>query len=233
VEIVEDALLDGASLQMPADDAVRSGAAPGALIAVCSEQGFTGAFNELLLERALAELAPGEQLGIIGRRGALLADERGMPVTWQFPMATHVAGVVGTTRAVASNLSGVGAVRIIYARYSGAAGYSIETRAILPLDPSLLKRNTGRGAPLHHLAPAILLDTLADEYLFAEFTRGVMESFASESAAQLMVMESADHRIGERLEILGREQHALRQAAITTELLDVVLAAESVMGRPF
>jgi F-type H+-transporting ATPase subunit gamma len=156
-----------------------------------------------------------------------------MPVTWRFPMAAHVAGVVGTTRAVASHLSGVGAVRVIYARYGGAGDYSIETRAILPLDPSLLRRNTGRSAPLHHLSPPVLLDTLADEYLFAEFTRAVMESFASESAAQLMVMESADHRIGGRLEALSRERHALRQAAITTELLDIVLGAEGITGQAF
>jgi len=70
---------------------------------------------------------------------------------------------------------------------------------------------------LHHLAPDALLHRLASEYLFAEITRTVMESLASENGARLRVMEMANHNIGDKLEGLRRSQNALRQEVITSE----------------
>jgi F-type H+-transporting ATPase subunit gamma len=74
---------------------------------------------------------------------------------------------------------------------------------------------------------------LADEYLFAEVTHAIMESLISENAARLRVMESADHNIGDKLEDMVRNEHTLRQEAITSELLDVVTGAEAILGQRY
>jgi F-type H+-transporting ATPase subunit gamma len=75
----------------------------------------------------------------------------------------------------------------------------------------------------------VLLQRLASEYLFAELTRAVMESLASENGARLRVMEAADHNTGDKLEGLRRSENALRQEAITSELLDVVTGSEAIL----
>jgi F-type H+-transporting ATPase subunit gamma len=228
VEIIEDAIAEGASLLPPG-----GGAAPypaeDVLVAVCSEHGFVGAFNEQLLDRAAAELKPGQRLVVVGRRGGGLADERGMAAAWCEAMATHIGGIPGVARRVARRLGGALRTEVVYSKYRRGGQFDIEHRRILPLDPALLVRAKGNSQPLHHLPAAVLLRRLASEYLLAEITRSLMESFASENGARLRIMEAADRTIDEKLERLGRRAQALRQEAITTELLDLVTGVEAIL----
>ncbi len=231
VDVIEDAIAEGVNL-LPPDDAPRAGpaAAGGALIVVCSEHGFAGNFNERLLEHAQARRRERQDLVVIGRRGAALAAESGLDVTTSFSMATHVSGVVGVTRRVADHLAEVSSAKIVFGNYRKGGSFTVEAMRILPLDPALLVRSDRRSAPVHHLPPDILLRGLASEYLFAEITRAVMESFASENASRLRVMETADHNIADKLDAFHRTERTLRQEAITTELLDVVTGSEAIMG---
>jgi F-type H+-transporting ATPase subunit gamma len=232
VAIVEDAIAEGACLLAPRDVGGAAAADAGVLLVVCSEHGFVGVFNDRLLDRAEAEREAGRALAVIGRRGAQAAEERGLDVAWCVPMATHVEGVLGVARRVADRLAGVTRARIVYGAYRRGGQFEVVANDILPLDPALLVRAAGRNPPLHHLAPADLLQRLAEEYLFAEITRAAMESLASENGARLRVMESANHNIADKLDDLRRREHSLRQEVITEELLDVVIGAEAILQRP-
>ena len=232
VEVIEDAIAEGVAL-LPRDaDATMpvepSGAA--VLIVVCSEHGFVGGFNEQLLDRAVAEHDAGQQLVVIGQRGALLAAERGLPVDRSFAMPTHVGGVLGVTRRIADYLVSALTADVVFGSYRRGGNFEVEVRRILPLDPALLVASQRRSPPLHHLAPEVLLQRLASEYLFVEVTRAVMESLASENGARLRVMEAADGNIGDKLEELQRREHSLRQEAITSELLDLVTGSEAILS---
>lgn len=231
VEVVEDTLAEGAALLAQADGLAAADGPPdgSALIVVCSEHGFVGAFNERLLDRAEAERNDGQKLVVIGRRGANLAEERGLVVDRSFPMATRVAGVLGVTRGVAEYLTGVARADVVFGSYRRGGGFEVEARSVLPLDPALLVGSWRRSPPLHHLAPELLLRRLASEYLFAEITRAVMESLASENGARLRVMEAANQSIGDKLVELRGKEHTLRQESITSELLDVVTGSEAVL----
>lgn len=232
VEVVENAIADGVALLPGSDGSAASHELSGAsaLIVVCSEHGFAGAFNERLLDRAEAEQKAGQELVIVGRRGMTLADERGLKVDRGFAMATHVGGVLGVTRRVAEYLTVVSAADVVYGSYRKGGNFEAEARSILPLHPDLKAGSERRGPPLHHLAPDDLMQRLAGEYLFAEITRAVMESLASENGARLRAMEVADRNIGDKLEGLRRTENALRQQAITSELLDVVRGSEAILG---
>lgn len=234
VAVVEDAIAAVADLLPDTDgQAAAFGTAEArVLIAVCSEHGFAGAFNERLLDCAESELRQGYQLGIIGRRGAATAEERKMEASWSFPMATHVGGVPAVTRRAVSRLADVAEADIIFARHTTSGGFEVEKKAVLPLDPALLVGSRQRSPPLHQLSPDVLLQRLAGEYLFAEIARALMESLASENDARLLVMQSADHSIGDKLEELRRLENALRQESITSELLDVVTGAQAVLDSP-
>jgi F-type H+-transporting ATPase subunit gamma len=231
VTVVEDAIAEGASLLPEAarEAPVPGVAAPGVLILVCSEHGFVGAFNERLLDRAEELRVPGEDLMIIGRRGAVLAEERGLDVTHSFPMATHIGGVLGVTRRVAEHLTDIVSAKVVFGDYQKNGASAPEARTILPLAPDLLARADSRDRPVYHLPPEDLLQRLAGEYLFAEITRAVMESLVSENGARLQVMGAADHNIGDKLQELGREEQILRQEAVTSELLDVIVGSEAIL----
>ena len=234
VEAVEDAIAEALALSPGSDgrDMPSGQAGTDVVIVICAEHGFVGAFNERLLDRAIEECAdrPNARLAVVGRRGAMLAEERGTAMDWSFPMAIDVASVLGVTRHTARVLSDAVHARIVYAEYRPGGNYEIAVKTILPIDPAVLARAGATGAPMYHLPPDLLLDRLAEEYLFSEITRAVMQSLASENGARLRVMESADRSIGEKLDGLHRDERVLRQEAITSELLDVVVGSEAVSG---
>jgi len=202
----------------------------GLLIVVCAEHGFAGSYNEALLDLAAHRLEPGQRLGVIGRRGAAAAIERGLPVAWQAAGAAYVRGVAGVARRVAGMMGDAARAEIIFARYRGNEGYSPESRRILPLEPALLAGVEQRVPPIHQISREALLDALAAEYLFAELTRAIMEGFASENGARLSTMQAADHNIADKLEALRKQERIVRQESITVELLDIVTGAEATNG---
>jgi F-type H+-transporting ATPase subunit gamma len=231
--IVEDAIRQAASLAPGIGDVPPSPGGPSRsiLIAVCAEHGFVGGYNDAVLDRAGELLKPGQQLGIIGRRGAAAASEKELPLAWQAPGTTYVNGVAGVARRVADSMVGSTHAEIVFSRYRPSEGYALDDRRILPLDPTLLAGAEQRVPPVQQLAPERLLHALATEYLFAELTRAVMEGLASENAARLSTMQAADHNIGDKLETLEKQERIVRQESITVELLDIVTGAQAMNAR--
>jgi F-type H+-transporting ATPase subunit gamma len=78
----------------------------------------------------------------------------------------------------------------------------------------------------------MLLRRLVGELLLAELMLVLTESFASENAARLGIMQSADDNITGKLAKLKVQGRQLRQDAITSELLDIVSGSE-VQARNF
>jgi F-type H+-transporting ATPase subunit gamma len=208
-------------------------------IVFSSEQGFVGAFNERVLDRATARpTASGDRLLVVGSRGATLAAERRVAVAWTVPMATHGDGVAPVARRVAREVYRRAAegelrrVTLVYAKTSGGAASEVVVTTLLPLDPApyLSARAGVAPQPLVHLGRRELLDELVDELVYAELMRAAMESFASENGARLATMEAANTSIDRKLDDLSRDERQRRQDEITTELLDIVTGAEAVIG---
>jgi len=233
-EVIEEAIVEATTTMAVERDAGGEVIPTGVrmLVVFCSEHGFAGAFNDRLLDRVESERENGFRLGIVGRRGAMLAEERGFEILWEVPMATHVGGISAIARQIVGNLMPAAALDIVFASYRKGGGYEVEIKRLLPLDPHLFIPSRRRSPPLHHLAPGDLLERLAGEYLFAEIARAIMESLASENGARLRAMQTAEHNIGENLARLVGREHTLRQEAITTELLDVVTGSEAVLAQP-
>jgi len=229
--VVQGAISEAASLQPAGAAGLSETELPpsGALVLICAEHGFAGAFNRLLLQRAKTEVKTHEQIGIVGRRGAALADEHGLSPTWTLAMATHVGGVIEVARRVAAQLTQAASVRLVFARYQAGGRFEIGVRPVIPIDPRLLTASARQVPPLHHLAPELLLQRLIEEHLFADLVLAMMESLASENGARLQVMKAADHNIEDKLGDLTRRARQVRQEAITAELLDVVTGAEAIL----
>jgi F-type H+-transporting ATPase subunit gamma len=239
--VVEGALAEALTLgARSGEPPAASGAETGTTaIVFSSEQGFVGAFNERVLDRAAAEISrPDDRLLVVGARGASLARERHLAVAWTAPMATHGCGVVGVARAVVrevsrrANQGQLQRVALVYARSSAGAVSEVVVSTLLPFDPAQY-RPAGAGAappPLTNLAPGALIDGLVDELLQAALMRAAMESFAGENGARLATMESAHTSIARKIDDLSQDERRRRQDEITTELLDIVTGAEAVSG---
>lgn len=216
----------------------RPGETEGPLaLALCTaEHGFVGGFNERLVAAAQELLGPGDLLFVLGTRGAALAFERGWPATWTHPMATRCAAAPDTAQGLLAELyrriaqGEIARTEVIYARYRQGSAASIERRLLLPLDMSTLEPKQPGQPPLHNLNPIALHERLMAEYVFALLTEAAIESIASENAARLTAMESAENNVSKKLEALQRDAHQARQSEITTELLELVTGAQALVS---
>ncbi|MGC1388853.1 MAG: F0F1 ATP synthase subunit gamma [Steroidobacteraceae bacterium] len=205
------------------------------LLLFAAEHGFVGGFNEHLLEAAEKTLSEGDELFILGARGAATAAERGAHAAWIEPMPTRPENAPDTIQRLAAELyrrlaSGqIARVETIHARYRPAHSPSIEHDTVVPLDlGSYAGRSKGGGAPLRNLEAQVLLEQLTAEYVFALLTAFAIESLASENAARFSTMDAAHENIGRKLDELREMARRVRQSEITTELLDVVTGAEAL-----
>lgn len=220
---------------LPRDGAqVTRSRPPGrALILFCAEQGFVGAFNERVLNQAANE-PPGTALLLVGTRGAMLARDRRMAPAWTSPMATSANGVLDLASRLAETLyervsrGGLAAVDMVYSRTTAAGGIEIERRSLLPLDYGQFERPIERRIPLTNLAPAVLLERLTAEYIYAQLCQAAMLAFEAVNEARMLAMGAARTNILGKLAELAQSERRLRQQEITAEVLELATGAEAL-----
>ena len=237
--VIESAMAEAdPGLSRRSTDRVPAAEPTTAVLAFGSEHGFVGAFNEHVLDHAIAHVGgPDDRLLVVGSRAAMIATERRLRVAWTCPMASHVGGVDDVALKAAEEIGRGGVaeptkVILVYTRSSGGATWRLVVQTLLPFDfaPYLPPRRNP-APPISNLAAKDLFEKLVEELVFAQLTHAATESFASESAARLAAMKSAHDNIAEKLALLTRCEREGRQEEITTELLDVVTGAEAMAQR--
>lgn len=213
--------------------AARDRAVGRGLILFCAEQGFVGAFSERVLDQAASD-PPGTMLLLVGTRGALLARERGMASEWISPMATSASAVPDLASRLAETLyariasGGLASVDMIYSRATAAGGIEIERRSLLPLDYGQFRRPIAPRIPLTNLAPAVLLERLVSEYIYAQLCQAAMLAFEAVNEARMLAMGAARTNIESKLDVLRQRERQCRQQEITAEILELATGAEAL-----
>ena len=203
------------------------------LILFCAEQGFAGAFSERVLDAAAGDFKDAITL-IIGTRGVVTANERGIKPSWSTPMATHVDAIPSFASRLVDTLysylaaSTIIRVDVLFSRTVSGSGIQIDRHSVLPIDFGHFKRPTDMHAPLITLAPAFLLERLVAEYVYAQLCEAAMHAFEAENEARMLAMASAKNNIESKLANLSQREHQLRQEQITTEIVELAGGAEAL-----
>lgn len=199
-----------------------------ALVLCAAEHGFVGGFNERLVEAAQEQLAPDDELLVLGNRGAAIALEHGLQPVWSRGMATRCSVAAEVADLLSLELyrriaaGGIARVDVLFTRYRKGGGSQIETQPLLPVPEMALERPLSSQPPLHNLDPVKLYEKLTAEYVFALLAAAAIESIASENAARFATMESAHENVSKKVEELTRDAHQARQTEITQELLELI-----------
>jgi F-type H+-transporting ATPase subunit gamma len=199
-----------------------------AVVVFCAEHGFAGAYNRRLLARAKQAAGPADKVVIVGRRGRIAAPEFGLQASASVSMPTHVETLLPAARRLAAELAPFASIDVVFGRYRTGSQFEIEVRQVLPLNPELLRRRDEGNDPLHHLPSAALLHRLIGEFMLGELTMILIEATASENAARLQIMSAATQNIDDKLDVLSKQSHRLRQELITSELLEIVAGADAI-----
>ena len=223
----------GQALSLAEDGGALSGssARDGHLvIALCAEQGFAGAFNRRVLDAAerllKADGSTGREVLLLGGRGRVAAEERGLKLGWSAAMAAHLDEVAALADRVTEQLydrlgSGV-VTRVSLVHAAPALGeIHVVVRPLAPFDFARFPRARDSSPPIITLPPQTLLIELAEEYVFAELCEALTLSLAAENEARMRAMTAAKSNVTKMLDELLARSRQLRQEEITNEIIEL------------
>ncbi|KAA3440649.1 ATP synthase F1 subunit gamma [Rufibacter hautae] len=214
------------------------------IIAVTSDRGLCGAFNSnvmkavnnLVNERYSAQAAAGNiEVMAIGKKGHEYFNKRNMPMAGDF---TGVFGNLSfeTVRVAAEQaMEGFRAGRydqvdIVYNEFKNVATQIIRTEQFLPIQENTTEQASANANLDYIFEPSKeeIIEQLIPKSLKIQVYKAVLESNASEHGARMTAMDKATENAGELLKQLKLTYNRTRQAAITTEILEIVGGAEAL-----
>lgn len=206
------------------------------VVALCAEQGFAGVFNERVLDAAASlATAPNRrtELFVLGDRGLMVAQQRGLAVTWSAAMIAHVDEAVPLANRVVEALyerledGRATHVTVIHAAPDPSAALHIVEKRLVPFDYDRFPPSASSVQPLLTLPPQVLLARLAEEYIFSEMCEAVVVSFAAENEARMRAMIAAKTNVAKTLEDLVASSRRLRQEEITNEIIELASGGQA------
>lgn len=124
-------------------------------------------------------------------------------------------------------------IEIIYNQFKNAATQRLVHEQFLPVEPVEHEEGTSEMAKVDYIfepsKQEIVLD-LIPKSLKIQFYKALLDSFASEHGARMTAMHQATDNAQELLKDLSLAYNKARQAAITTEILEIVSGAEALKG---
>lgn len=214
-----------------------------------SDRGLCGGFNSNLINRALSFLKEKTEQGIevsftnFGKKG------RDWARNSKNTIADTYLGVVGGKFefSVAANagrklidgfLDGeYDEVYMIYSEFVSMARQLPVIKQLLPIPPinAAESEEAAKDAPYlaEHIcepSPAELLGDMLPKNVFVQIYSGLLETSTSEHAARMTAMDNATKACNDMIESLTLAYNKARQAAITSELMDIVGGAEALKG---
>ncbi|MBC3540560.1 ATP synthase F1 subunit gamma [Rufibacter sediminis] len=216
------------------------------IIAVTSDRGLCGAFNSnvmkavnnLINERYSAQSAAGNiEIMAIGKKGHEYFNKRNMPTagdyTTVFGNLSFETVRVAAEQAMEGFRTGLyDQVDIVYNEFKNVATQIVRTEQFLPIQENATEQaNTSTNANLDYIfepSKEEILEQLIPKSLKIQVYKAVLESNASEHGARMTAMDKATENAGELLKQLKLTYNRTRQAAITTEILEIVGGAEAL-----
>jgi F-type H+-transporting ATPase subunit gamma len=124
------------------------------------------------------------------------------------------------------------AVLLCYAKWISTIRQEPTVRVLIPAE--IPKREGGQqGLPADYIyepEPEAVLDGLLPRYVETQVFQAVLENKASEYSAKMIAMQNATTAAGDLIDSLTLFANKVRQAGITTELMEIVSGAAAVSG---
>jgi F-type H+-transporting ATPase subunit gamma len=123
------------------------------------------------------------------------------------------------------------AVLLCYAKWISTMKQESTVQTLIPAE--IPHREAGReGGPradyIYEPDPESVLDALLPRYVETQVYQAVLENKASEYSAKMIAMQNATNAAGDLIDVLTLFANKVRQAGITTELMEIVSGAEAM-----
>jgi F-type H+-transporting ATPase subunit gamma len=213
------------------------------IVVITSDRGLCGAFNTNVLKSVLSliqekysHLETDRSLWIlpIGKKGFEYFKKRNYQVIDNFSNIYTDLSFEKVREAAEFAMNGFlqGAydrVEIVYNEFKNVATQILKKDQFLPLiKPEVDISGTNPQDFIFEPSVEYILEEMIPRTLKVQFYKSVLESNASEHGARMTAMNQATENAGELLHSLKLVYNRTRQAAITTEILEIVGGAEAL-----
>ncbi len=215
------------------------------LIVVTSDRGLAGAFNSSVLKRVEAVLKDREDefekvgLTLLGKKANdYYSRRRADQITFHSPVGGDVSydQAAAVAREVARRYveGELDEVILVFSEFISTMTQTPTATQLLPFQPLEQPPETagdsdGEALPFEiEPDPETLLAALVPKAIEVEVFRAMLENQAGEHAARMTAMEAATKNTEELIESLTLQYNRARQAAITSELVEIVTGAQAL-----
>ena len=209
------------------------------MILVTTDKGLCGAINVNNIRAATRYMnehhTDGQRYVTVGRKGRdfLLRYRREViaEVSGISDRPTVVEVLPAITVALEEYTKGnTDAVLLCYSKWISTMKQEPVVQVLIPADiPHREAGGTGpRADYIYEPDPESVLDGLLPRYVETQVFQAVLENKASEYSAKMIAMQNATNAAGDLINALTLYANKVRQAGITTELMEIVSGAEAM-----
>jgi len=211
------------------------------LVVANSDRGLCGAFNSNIIKAARITAKALEAEGktvffyLIGRKGrAVFRREFPKAIIGEFDTTTvREAGYAEAEKIVAELVALYDAgkfdiAHLFFSRFRSALLQEPTQLQIIPVPTPKVEVATGGAVVEYEPDEEEILSALLPRYLKTQIFGALLENMASEQGASMTAMDNATRNAGDLIQKLTIQYNRSRQAAITTELIEIIAGAEAL-----
>ena len=209
------------------------------LIVTTSERGLAGAFNSNIIRAARRKadelIAAGKTVKIltVGKKGRVLRRFYPKNIAGDIEMGAIKNVAFADAQMVAQNVidrfeaGEFDVAHLFYAKFQSALVQEPVTQQVIPVavDPNA---GGSTGAVEYEPDEETILADLLPRNLAVQIYRALLENAASEQGSRMTAMDNATRNAGDMINRLTIQYNRTRQAAITTELVEIISGAEAL-----
>ncbi|MBP6117618.1 MAG: F0F1 ATP synthase subunit gamma [Neisseriaceae bacterium] len=215
------------------------------ILVVTSDKGLCGGLNANVLKALFAKVQECQEQNIgvevccFGSKGLAACERAQLDVVssavdlGDTPKAERIIGPVRVL--IERYLAGeIDAVYMVYSKFVNTMRQEPSLETLLPIGSEALSTEDQNGTEasameyVYEPDPVSVLEFLVRRYLESVVYQAMCDNMASEQAARMVAMKAATDNAGEAIKELQLVYNKSRQAAITTELSEIVAGAAAV-----
>ncbi len=214
------------------------------IIVVTSDRGLCGGYNSNLIklskqlarEKYSTQFEKGNvQFLPIGKKGYEYFGKNGFKIVdkyWDIFTGLNFEKVQAAAKHAMEAFSAgeIDAVELVYSEFKNAATQVFAAESFLPVKKVQQTGGQKKSDFIYEPGLEVLIAELMPKILNTQLYKAVLDANASEHGARMTAMDKASENANEMLKSLKISYNRARQAAITTELTEIVSGAAALKG---
>ncbi len=214
------------------------------MIIVTSDRGLCGGYNsnlikltrQVILDKYSEQQAKGNvQILPIGKKGYEHFTKNGFTVVdqyWDIFSGLSFEKVQAASKYAMEAFAKkeIDAVELVYSEFKNAATQIFVAEQFLPVKKITAQAGVKKADFIFEPSKDVLISELMPKILNTQLFKAVLDANASEHGARMTAMDKASDNANELLKSLKISYNRARQAAITTELTEIVSGAAALNG---